>query len=84
MADSDLERHVVVRVADEIVVGLMKSACGIEYAEASSEIDRVTLEDVQIPFANAKLLWRKKQTVREKDRQDRFFLAQLLGPDAQH
>lgn len=45
--------------------------------------DRVNLQGVEIPFANAKLLWRTKQTVRDEDRQDRVFLAQLLGPEAQ-
>jgi hypothetical protein len=83
MRDGDLERYAVVRVADEIVVDLMKSACGIEYQEASTQVDRVNLQAVEVPFANAKLLWRTKQTVRDKDRQDRVFLAQLLGPDAE-
>jgi len=83
MTDGDLEHYVVVRVADEIVVDLMKSACGVEYPEASTLVDRVNLQGVEIPFANAKLLWRTKQTIRDKDRQDRVFLAQLLGPDAQ-
>ena len=32
----DLDQYVVVRVADEVVVDLMKSACGIEYDEAWS------------------------------------------------
>jgi hypothetical protein len=82
MTDTDLDHYVVVRVADEIVVDLMKSACGIEYAEASSEVNRVNLDGVEIPFANARLLWKTKQTVRDKDRQDRVFLARLLGPDA--
>jgi hypothetical protein len=83
MTDDDLDRYVVVRVADEIVVDLMKSACGIEYADASREVDSVNLAGVEIPFANPKLLWKTKQTVRDKDRQDRVFLARLLGPDAQ-
>jgi hypothetical protein len=83
MTDDDLDRYLVVRVADEIVVDLMKSACGIEYADASREVDSVNLAGVEIPFANPKLLWKTKQTVRDKDRQDRVFLARLLGPDAQ-
>jgi len=39
----------------------------------------VTIDGVPIPFAKPELLWRTKQTVREKDRQDRVFLAQRLG-----
>ena len=34
----ELTKYSVVRVADEIVVDLMKSACGIEYLEASKDI----------------------------------------------
>jgi hypothetical protein len=83
VADDDLERYVVVRVADEIVVDLMKAACGIEYDEASRMVDVVTIEGVPIPFANPALLWKTKQTLREKDRLDRLFLAHLLGGEAQ-
>lgn len=38
MGERDLEDYQVVRVADEIVVDLMKSACPISYAEAASGI----------------------------------------------
>jgi hypothetical protein len=51
MTPDDLERYVVVRVADEIVIDLMKSACGITYAEASRMIAEVEIEGVPIPFA---------------------------------
>lgn len=78
MADSDLDQYIVVRVADEFVVDLMKAACGVDYAAASRMIEWATLDDVRIPFANAELLWRTKQTLRDKDQEDRVFLAQLL------
>lgn len=78
MTPDDLEKYVVVRVADEIVVDLMKSACGITYAEASQMIGEVEIEGVRIPFANPRLLWLTKDTVRAKDKVDREFLAQLL------
>lgn len=81
MTDDDLDHYVVVRVADEFVVDLMKAACGVEYGDASSLIDRVEIEGVEIPFATPELLWRTKQTLREKDRSDRAFLAELLGID---
>ena len=74
----DLDQYVVVRVGDEFVVDLMKAACGVEYAEASKEVQMVTLEGVSIPFATARLLWRLKQTHREKDVEDRAFLRELL------
>jgi hypothetical protein len=79
MADSDLDEYVVVRVADEIVVALMKRACGVEYAEAAELVDRVTIDGVSIPFANVELLWRTKQALRERDAVDRTFLAARLA-----
>lgn len=81
MADTDLDRYVVVRVADEIVVDLMKAACGVAYNEASALASPVTIDGVPIPFATPRLLWKMKQTLRDKDRQDLAFLAQLLTPE---
>jgi hypothetical protein len=75
---TDLDAYVVVRVADEVVVDLMKSACGIDYAAAAPEIRTVDVEGVPIPFASPELLLKMKQTVREKDRLDRAFLEELL------
>ena len=75
MAPEDVDRYTVVRVADEFVVDLLKTAGGISFPEAATLVDLVTLEGVSIPFANAELLWRTKQGPREKDRLDRQFLA---------
>lgn len=79
MTGDDLERYAVVRVADEIVVDLMRSACGIAYEEASRMTDEVEIDGVRIPFANARLLWRTKDTARDRDKADRAFLARLLA-----
>ena len=68
----------VVRVADEIVVDLMKAACGIAYKEASRHVDLVEVDGVPIPFANPELLLRMKDTYRDKDKLDRAFLARLV------
>lgn len=78
MAADDLDRYVVVRVADEFVVDLMKSACGIDYREAFPLVDVVEIQGVPIPFASPRLLWRTKQTLRDKDKVDLAFLARLL------
>jgi hypothetical protein len=75
---TDLDEFVVVRVADEIVVDLMKSACGVEYEQARGGVIGVPVHGVTIPFAGAELMLRLKQTVREKDRLDRDFLERLL------
>jgi len=81
LAEDDLDRYTVVRVADEIVVDLMKSACGIDYTAARTGIVQMTVDDVRIPFAGPELLWKMKQTLREKDRQDLLFLRMLLGKE---
>ena len=78
MEPTDLDAYIVVRVADEIVVDLMKSACGIEFKEASKDIEWVAIQGVNIPFASAQVMWRMKQTVREKDSLDRLFLKEKL------
>jgi hypothetical protein len=78
MNESDLDTYQVVRIADDIVVDLMLSACGIEYHEAIDEVESVIIQGVPIPFASAKLLLRTKQTYRDKDIPDRMFLEQKL------
>ena len=78
MKDDDLDEYGVVRVADEIQVDLMMSACGITYEQAKDEIEYAVINGVQIPFASAKLLLRMKQTCREKDIPDRIFLQEKL------
>ncbi|MGA2543431.1 MAG: hypothetical protein ABSG78_17920 [Verrucomicrobiota bacterium] len=75
----ELDQYVVIRVCDEFVVDLMKAACGIEYAEASKSISWMTVGDVKIPFASPKLLWRTKQTYRDKDAADREFLRDQIN-----
>jgi len=71
----EVATYTVVRVADEIVVDLMKSACGIEYPEAIREAVFHEAHGVRIPFASPTLLWRMKAaTHREKDRPDLMFL----------
>jgi hypothetical protein len=74
----DFQECLVVRVGDEFVVDLMRQACGINFAEASPDIVTVSVAGVPIPFASPKLLWRTKQTHRDKDELDRAFLARLL------
>ena len=77
--DTDIEQYGVVRVADEVVVDLMGSACGIDFEAARSEIDWREIEGIQIPFASPNLLLKTKQTVREKDEIDRLYLKRILG-----
>jgi hypothetical protein len=77
--DTDVEEYGVVRVADEVVVDLMGSACGIDFETAETEIDWREIEGVKIPFASAALLLKTKNTVRQKDEIDRLYLKRILG-----
>jgi hypothetical protein len=78
LSAGDIARFVVVRVADEVVVDLMANSCGIDYATAMKEAVFREIDGVRIPFASPALLWKMKQTVREKDVPDRAFLRSLL------
>jgi hypothetical protein len=46
----------VVRVADEILVDLMKSGCGVDYADAIRDAVYREIEGVRIPFASPRTL----------------------------
>ena len=81
LGNDDLRNYVVVRVADEVVVDLMIAACGVTYAEAESEIQFFHIQGVSIPFASPRLLLRTKQTYREKDTEDRFFLQRKIAEE---
>lgn len=79
MRDTDLATYGTVRVADEVVVDLMASACGINFEAAAGMIEEADIEGVRIPFASPELLLKTKQTVREKDAIDRMFLKRLIA-----
>ena len=71
----ELQQYNVIRVADEVVVDLMRSAGGIDYDEAAKDVVVREIQGVPIPFASPRLLWRMKVvTHREKDAADLVFL----------
>ena len=71
----ELQQYNVIRVGDEILVDLMRSAGGIDYAEAAKDVVIREVDGVPIPFASPRLLWRMKVvTHREKDAGDLVFL----------
>ena len=74
----EVAEYVVVRVCDDITVDLMAKACGHDYESAKNMITPVVIEGTTIPFASPTLLWKTKQTYREKDQIDRSFLRKLL------
>lgn len=79
VGDRDMDEYGVVRVADEVVVDLMGSACGIDFESAMEEIDWREIEGIRIPFASPGLLLKTKQTVRDKDEIDRLYLKRIMG-----
>lgn len=71
----ELQQYTVIRVADEILVDLMRLAGGIDYAEAARDVVVREVDGVPIPFASPRLLWRMKVvTHRDKDAGDLVFL----------
>ncbi|HEY2953284.1 MAG TPA: hypothetical protein VGK40_11905 [Verrucomicrobiae bacterium] len=74
----DVGEYGVIRVGDEVLVDLMKSGCGVSYAEAAADVMVAEVDGVRIPFASAATMWRMKKTIREKDIPDRLFLRELL------
>ena len=78
VADDDIRDHVVVRVADEIIVGLMGRACGVGYAEAAADAETLERGGVKIPVASPATLIRLKDTPRPQDAVDRAFLEGVL------
>lgn len=76
----ELKLYNVIRVGDEILVDLMRSAGGIDYEEAARDVVMHELAGVPIPFASPRLLWRMKVvTHREKDAGDLVFLRQWFA-----
>ncbi|MEO8353987.1 MAG: hypothetical protein ABI680_19840 [Chthoniobacteraceae bacterium] len=74
----EIAENIVVRVADEFMVDVMQTGCGVGYAEAKKSAVIRVVDGVSIPFASVATLWRMKQTVREKDAPDRLFLRQTM------
>ena len=78
LTPGEVAEYVVIRVCDEITVDLMAKTCGQDYESAKDSISPVVVDGVTIPFASPILLWKTKQTFREKDQIDRLFLRRLL------
>jgi len=82
IADDEVEKYQVVRIADEIVVDLLKDACGVDYARASEGgIEIMTVDGVPIPVGRKELLIETKQTVRPSDAADVQFLRLRIAAD---
>lgn len=53
--DTGIREHVVVRVADEVVIDLMGRACGLSYTEVAAEAEQRQLGDALVPVALRRL-----------------------------
>ena len=78
LGPGEIERYVVVRICEDFTIDLMAKACGLTYEDAEGMIDYHDHHGVRIPFASPSLLWKTKQTYRDKDAVDRTFLRRLL------
>jgi predicted nucleotidyltransferase len=78
VADDDVVRYSVVRVADEVVVDLMAKACGVDYETAAQDMESLVIGGVSIPVASVATLIRTKDTIRPSDAADRLYLEDLL------
>ena len=67
-----MEKYAVVRVADEIVIDLLKKACEITYKEAGVEYFK--FKGVNIPIADISTMIKTKQGIRPRDKEDLSFL----------
>ena len=76
VALDDVDKYEVVRVADEIVIDLLKKACDITYEKA--EIEYFEFKGVRIPIADLSTMIKTKQSIRDKDKKDLLFLMTIL------
>ena len=77
----DLEKYTVVRVADEVLVGLLAAACGVTWAEARETAEKMDLDGIPVIVADRLTLIRTKLTLRPSDAADRGWLESLGGED---
>ena len=79
VADDDVSRYTVVRVADEFVIDLMALACGVDYTEAIKDAETIDVEGVAVIVASPATLIRTKDTFRPSDQADRRYLDALIA-----
>jgi hypothetical protein len=78
VADSDVRDHTIVRVVDEVIIGLMGRACGLAFTDVAADMEWHDLSGVRVPIASPAALVRTKDTYRPQDAIDRSFLQQIL------
>ncbi|MCI0722573.1 MAG: nucleotidyltransferase [Acidobacteria bacterium] len=81
LANDEVAKYTVVRIADEIVIDLMEKACDVTYQIAEPGVQYRPIQGVQVPCLRPELLLQTKLSFRPKDAADRRFLEQLLAED---
>jgi hypothetical protein len=79
----DVAKYTVVRIADDVLVDVMASACGVDYHTALNDVEFHDVNGVRIPFASPRTLLKMKQTGRAKDIPDILFLQKWLADESQ-
>lgn len=72
------EEGETIRVADEFLIDIMFNACGQTYDSLSGMSQTTEIDGIQIKTVSLEGLLLTKQTVREKDIQDRLVLERAL------
>lgn len=72
------EEGETIRVADEFLIDIMFNACGQTYETLSHMSQTTEIDGIEIKTVSLKGLLLTKQTVREKDIQDRLVLERAL------
>ncbi len=73
----DVKQYSVVRIADEIIIDILKEACNVRFDEATKTTEYLDLDGVMIPVANIDTMIKMKQGIRPRDREDLQFLKVL-------
>jgi hypothetical protein len=78
LTPQDLAENVVVKVADEVEVDISRTAWKVSYADAQTDIQRVQLDGIEVPYVGLRTLIATKETYREQDKIDVEKLRRLL------
>ncbi len=76
VALDDVEKYTVVRVADAVVIDLLKSACDITYEKAG--VEYFEFKGIRIPIADISTMIQTKQGIRPRDKEDLLFLMSIV------
>lgn len=82
ISPDDVEKYVVVRVADEIYIDLMKKACDVTYKNA--EIEYAQVKGVTISVADISTMMKTKQGIRPRDKEDLKYLTMKKEQELKH